>query len=399
MRGYEISYLTTDLLRDMTYDLEIGNTIAYRHNATFKQTLEFAPTTCIDYDHMPMYAGVSQYIPLPDTNELCFMVPKSAAKSVFLVLLDPYDRYSWIAFGLTVVVISLVLYWFSESSRQSNIIFIVLEMLMIVLNGPTHELVERFERFVVGLFMLLSIVVISGYQSLVISFISSPRYDPQLDTFDAINDTCLFMHDLGLANLGYHFKNTHKSYEIFESTDTMWKVKYCVMSTCTEARYIMAHVGNVDKPRKIEPGSLELYTEEEWKKMKHQFTYFRYSKARVGSTTAMYRVNYNSPVRHHLTFYTQAFIEGRLQYFPVLRKSKPKPSELLEDTLKSAAVQQMGLKDLLIAWLVYCAGILLSVVCFVGEQVVLCMKKIKRIGLKTLAKIKYNSRVVLHFEQ
>ncbi|XP_053663410.1 uncharacterized protein LOC128712542 [Anopheles marshallii] len=388
MRGYDISYLTTDLLRDITYDLEIGNTIAQRHNATFHQVLEFNPKTCVDYEHIPMYSGVSQYIPLPETSEMCFLVPKSAPKSVFLVLLDPYDRYSWIAFGLTVVAISLMLYWFSESSRQTNIIFIVLEMLMIVLNGPTHQLVERFERFVVGLFMLLSIVVISGYQSLVISFISSPRYDPQLDTFDAINDTCLFMHDIGLINLGYHFKNTHDTYEIFESTDTMWKVKWCVLVTCTEANYVMAHVGNVDKPGKVEPGSLALYNDEEWKRMKHQLKYFRYSKARVQSTTAMYRVNYNSPVRHRLTFYTQAYIEGRLQYFPVLRKSKPKPNEILEDTLEVVAVQQMGLKDLLIVWLLYCVGIMLSVVCFIGEHVALCMRKIKSVACKTIAKIK-----------
>uniref|UniRef100_A0A8W7PBX6 Uncharacterized protein n=1 Tax=Anopheles coluzzii TaxID=1518534 RepID=A0A8W7PBX6_ANOCL len=109
------------------------------------------------------------------------------------VLLDPYDQFSWIVFGLTVIAISLVLFLFGESSRYTNVMMIALEMLMAVLNGPTHRLNGRFERLVVGLFLLMSIVMISGYQSLVISFMSSARYEPQLDTFDAINDTCLFI--------------------------------------------------------------------------------------------------------------------------------------------------------------------------------------------------------------
>uniref|UniRef100_A0A182RW37 Ionotropic glutamate receptor C-terminal domain-containing protein n=1 Tax=Anopheles funestus TaxID=62324 RepID=A0A182RW37_ANOFN len=360
MRGYEISYLSTDLLRDSTYDIEIGDTIAQRHNATFKQVLQFMPSKCIDNIYSPMYLGQGQYIPLPDTSELCFIVPKSARKSVFLVLLDPYDRFCWIAFGLTVVVISLLLFWFGNSSRHTNIILIVLEMLMIVLNGPTHRLDDRFERLVVGLFMLLSIVVLSGYQSLVISFISSPRYDPQLDTFDAINDTCLFMYDPSLSNLGYHFKNTHYTYEVVESTETMWNVKWCALVACSEAQYVMTHVGDVDKPGKIDPGSIPLYDEEQWKKMKHQLKYFRYSKARVQLMTAMYHVSDNSPVRHHLAFYTQAFIEGHLQYYPMLKNSKTKPREILEETLESANVEQMTMRDLLIAWLLYCLGMLLS---------------------------------------
>ncbi|XP_049277360.1 uncharacterized protein LOC125760858 [Anopheles funestus] len=388
MRGYEISYLSTDLLRDSTYDIEIGDTIAQRHNATFKQVLQFMPSKCIDNIYSPMYLGKGQYIPLPDTSELCFIVPKSARKSVFLVLIDPYDHFSWIAFGLTIIAISLVLFWFSKSSRHTNIILIVLEMLMIVLNGPTHQLDDRFERFVVGLFMLLSIVVISGYQSLVISFISSPRYDPQLDTFEAINDTCLFMYDPSLSSLGYHFKNTHYTYEVVESTETMWNVKWCALVACSEAQYVMTHVGDVDKPGKIDPGSIPLYDEEQWKKMKHHLKYFRYSKARVQSMTAMYHVSDNSPVRHHLAFYTQAFIEGHLQYYPMLKNSKTKPSEILEETLESANVEQMIMRDLLIAWLLYCLGMLLSLVSFIVEKAALCMRKFKRIAIERHTKRK-----------
>ncbi|XP_053663409.1 uncharacterized protein LOC128712541 [Anopheles marshallii] len=378
MRGYEISYIMMNHLRDTTYDFEIGNTIAQRHNATFKQKEEFVSKTCLDFEQTPVYLGASRYIPLPDTSELCFMVPKSAPKSVFLVLLDPYDRYSWIAFGLILVAISLVLYWFSKSSRHSNIIFIVLEMLMIVLNGPTHELVERFERFVVGLFMLLSIVVISSYQSLVISFISSPRYDPQLDTFDDINDTCLFMHDLSLTNMGYNFKNIHYTYEIFKSFEIMWKAKYCAIITCTEANYIMAHIGAVDRLETLNSGTTLVYNEKQWKHIKQRLTYFRYSKARVHSMMAMYRVAEESPVYHNLAFYTQAFIEGRLEYFPVLKKSIPLPRDILEDTVKSISVKKTNLEDLLVAWFLYCLGILLSVVSFIAEELALCKRNIRK---------------------
>uniref|UniRef100_A0A182SKT1 Ionotropic glutamate receptor C-terminal domain-containing protein n=1 Tax=Anopheles maculatus TaxID=74869 RepID=A0A182SKT1_9DIPT len=333
MHGYEIIYLTMDFLRDITYDVEIGNTIAQLHNATFNRLMEFIPKKCVDYYYSPTYGNEGQFVPLPDKSELCFIVPKSAPKSVFLVLLDPYDRFSWIAFGLTVIALSMVLFWFAESSRYTSILLIVLEMLMIVLNGPTHRLVDRFERFIVGLFMLLSIVVISGYQSLVISFMSSPRYDPQLDTVDAINDTCLFIYDVQLQSLGYNFKNVHHTFEVFDSTELMWQMKWCSLVACTEAAYITAHVGDVDEPVKIDPGEMPLYSEEEWKLMKHQLKYFRYSKARMQSMTALYLVAQDSPVRHLLARYTQAFVEGRLEYFPVLKKSKPKSRILLEDTI------------------------------------------------------------------
>uniref|UniRef100_A0A182PV76 Ionotropic glutamate receptor C-terminal domain-containing protein n=1 Tax=Anopheles epiroticus TaxID=199890 RepID=A0A182PV76_9DIPT len=368
-----------DLLRDNTYDIEIGNTIARRHNASFQQVLELSPKKCVDYDYSVMNLQMFLYIPLPDMTELCFVVPKSAPKSVFLVLLDPYDRFSWIAFGLTVIAISLVLFMYGESLRYTNFLLIALEMLMAVLNGPTHRLSGQFERFVIGLFMLLSIVVISGYQSLVISFMSSARYEPQLDTFNVINDTCLFMYDPQLSSLGYKFKNVHRTYEIFESTERMWSVKWCAMLTCTEAQYVMANVGDVDQLQTVDPDAIQLMDEEEWHAIKNQLKYFRYSKARIQSTTSLYRAAYDSPIRHHLAWYTQAFIEGRLEYFPVLKKSKPRAKEILEDTLDSISVQQMSMKDLMVAWILYSVGMAMSLLSFVLEQIVRCMRKIKQL--------------------
>ncbi|XP_061508965.1 uncharacterized protein LOC133392657 [Anopheles gambiae] len=379
MRGYEISYLTTDLLRDSTYDVAIGRTIAQRHNASFRLVMEMMPKKCVDYFYSSMHALPAHYIPLPDMTELCFLVPKSAPKSLFLVLLDPYDQFSWIVFGLTVIAISLVLFLFGESSRYTNVMMIALEMLMAVLNGPTHRLNGRFERLVVGLFLLMSIVMISGYQSLVISFMSSARYEPQLDTFDAINDTCLFMYDVHLSSMGYKFKNVHKTYEVVESTEIMWDVKWCTMCSCTEAQYIMAHVGNADRYEDMDPFAMRLFDEAGWQQLKHQFKYFRYSNARIQSVTSMYRAAYDSPIHHLLAWYTQAFIEGRLEYFPVLKNTKRKAKEIFEDTVDIISVQQMGVKDLMIAWLLYCVGLVLSVVSFVVEEIVQGMRKIKQI--------------------
>uniref|UniRef100_A0A182K6C5 Ionotropic glutamate receptor C-terminal domain-containing protein n=1 Tax=Anopheles christyi TaxID=43041 RepID=A0A182K6C5_9DIPT len=368
MRGYKIYFLSMDFLRDNTYDLEIGKTIAQRHNASFRQVMEFVPKKCFDYIYDVMNMRKGHFIPLPDMTELCFVVPKSAPKSVFLVLLDPYDRFSWIAFGLTVVAISLVLFLYGESARYTNFMMIVLEMLMVVLNGPTHRLTGRFERLVVGLFMLMSIVVISGYQSLVISFMSSARFEPQLDTFNVINDTCLFIYNPSLSSMGYNFKNVHKTLEVLESPERMWQVKWCSMVTCTEAYYVLAHMGDMDRHKAMDPTEMALLDEAEWRQMKHHLKYFRYSKARIQSMTSLYRAAYDSPIRHQLTRYTQAFIEGRLQHYPVLRKGKLKTKEILEETLDSRSVQQMSMPDLLIAWMLYCVGMGLSVMSFVLEQ-------------------------------
>ncbi|XP_053673521.1 uncharacterized protein LOC128723782 [Anopheles nili] len=393
MRGYEIGFMNMDLLRDHTYDVAIGQTIARRHNGTFQLMMGFDPDQCIDYDHMLMYMGPGYYIPLPAMSAMCFIVPKSGPKSVFLVLLDPYDRYSWAAFGVTIGVVALALTLFGESSRTSNFVLVLLELLMIVLNGPTHQLAGRFERYVVGLFMLLGIVLISGYQSLVISFMASARYEPQLDSIERINDTCLFVHSSDMVRAGYRFKNIIHSLDIFASSQLMWELKWCSVAACTEAQYVMEHVGNADKPREPEPGELMLYDQEQWGMMKRQLQLFRYSKAHMQTSTSLYRAGFNSPVRHLVHWYTQAFIEGCLHHYPVLRKTPPKAEVILQDTLEAPGVKRMGLTDLVIGWALFCLGIGLSAMSFAIELGIVGARKLKhiirvRIGRKKRAFIR-----------
>ncbi|XP_058122323.1 uncharacterized protein LOC131293133 [Anopheles ziemanni] len=373
MRGYRIVYLNTDFMRDTTFDSEIGTTIAQRHNGSFELIMMPDEDKTIDYFYSIMYMSSGDYIALPEVTELCFMVPRSGLKSLFWVLIDPYDAFAWIAFGTSVFLVSLVLTCFGESLRHYGLGLVVLEILMSTVNGPTHKFVGPFESRIVGLFLLLCIVLISGYQSLVISFMSAPRYDPELDTMQQINDSCFFQYDVFLSSLGYNFKNIRVGFVEDNSVENSWRRKKCDLLPCSETKVI--NVNSVGEPTELLQG-LGLFSAEELELLKLNMKYFRYSKARLQSQVSLYQVSFDSPAHHLVERYTRAFIEGQLHYFPVLQKTKHSTGEY---SPKDKLVETTGPGDLLIIWVIYVAGILASGVSFLCELGVLCVRKMKRV--------------------
>uniref|UniRef100_A0A182JMC4 Ionotropic glutamate receptor C-terminal domain-containing protein n=1 Tax=Anopheles atroparvus TaxID=41427 RepID=A0A182JMC4_ANOAO len=376
MQGYSIGYVNTDFMRDTSYDREIGKTIAQNHNGSFKLMQGQGITQGIDYFYGVLYMGRNDYIVLPEVSELCFLVPRSSPLSVFWVLLDPYDVFGWIAFGVTVCMVALVLARFGESLRRYGVVLITLEILMSVINGPTHKFHGPFEKRVVGLFLLLCIVLISGYQSLVISFISAPRYEPELDTLEQINDTCFFQYDPYLVNLGYNFKNSYDTYPEDSSFENSWKRKLCAVLPCSEAQVIKVNLEGETSDRME---GLGIFSEEELELVKEQMKYFRYSKARMLPIVAMYQAAFDSPVRPLVERYTRAFVEGQLYYFPTLSKTKHDAREYSPRVMR---VDKMGPRDLLIIWVIYVLGVLVSVISFVAEMGVLGVRKLKSVQWK-----------------
>ncbi|KFB46543.1 hypothetical protein ZHAS_00014656 [Anopheles sinensis] len=352
MQGYRIVFLSTDYMRDNTYDRAIGNTIAQRHNGSFELIMIPEKDQNIDYYYSIMHISSGDYITLPEVSELCFMVPRSGLKSLFWVLIDPYDAFAWIAFGVTVFLVSLVLTCFGESLRHYSVGLVVLEILMSVVNGPTHKFVGPFESRIIGMFLLLCIVLISGYQSLVISFMSAPRYEPELDTVQQINDTCYFPHALYMSNLGLIFKNTYDVLVEDLSLEDAWQRKMCELMPCSETKVI--NVNSEGEPTEHLQG-LGVFSDEELELVKLQQKYFRYSKARIQSQISLYQVSFDSPVRPLVERYTRAFIEGQLYYYPVLKKSKPSS---VEYSPKDKLVENTGPGDLMIIWVIYVFGIL-----------------------------------------
>uniref|UniRef100_A0A182SV35 Ionotropic glutamate receptor C-terminal domain-containing protein n=1 Tax=Anopheles maculatus TaxID=74869 RepID=A0A182SV35_9DIPT len=293
MRGQTITYLNLDTLRESSHDIEMGQTIAKRHNGSF--ILAQSLMQCQDYMYSPMYAVSSgSFVTLPEMFQLCFVVPKSSPKTIFAILSDPFDVYCWGAFLCTICMIAVLLSLFGESYRRYAVGLVFLELVMHALNGPSHRFYGRFEVRLVGLFMVMNIVLLSCYQSLIISLMSSDRYEPELETIEQINDTCQFQRDVYTQSLGYRFKNTLYTYESYESYEKLWAHKICHMMMCSDLTTGHMLI-------KTQSSSMHYEAEEALNQ------YFRYSKTRLRSAAAMYLIMHYSPMRPLIERYAAAY--------------------------------------------------------------------------------------------
>ncbi|XP_049301342.1 uncharacterized protein LOC125775005 [Anopheles funestus] len=166
----------------ISFDAYLGETIARRRNASF----ELARTLDTDTD----YAIVNIGMPLQGTDKMIaigstfisVLVPRSKPKSVIAVLIDPFDYYSWIALFVLIFVLAAVLSLFGEFLSKLTFLEVVVEMIMCILGGPSLKYGGWFENQIITNYCLLSIVIVSSYQSLIISYLSFTRYHPEIDS-------------------------------------------------------------------------------------------------------------------------------------------------------------------------------------------------------------------------
>uniref|UniRef100_A0A8W7PD94 Ionotropic glutamate receptor C-terminal domain-containing protein n=1 Tax=Anopheles coluzzii TaxID=1518534 RepID=A0A8W7PD94_ANOCL len=337
--------------RATAHDIEIGQTMAKRHNGTFAMAQGLLQ--CFDYVYTAIYAtSVGSFATLPEMFQMCFLVPKSAPKSVFAILSDPFDYYCWGTFIFTIATVSVLLSLFGESYRQYNVGLVFLELVMNALNGPSHRFYGRFEVRLVGLFMMMNIVLLSCYQSLIISLMSSARYDPEIDTIEQINDTCQFQRDLFLQSIGYRFKNTIYTYRRYESYEEIWANKICLMVMCSDLStghaLVETQSNNFDDDM---DNNLERY--------------FRISKARIRSSAVMYSIMNFSPMRTLIHRYTSAYSEGHLHHLPLVKAKKHSSGQ--PNVHESIVLVTMRPEDLLIVWIIFVIGCAASGVVFLLE--------------------------------
>uniref|UniRef100_A0A182VSM3 Ionotropic glutamate receptor C-terminal domain-containing protein n=1 Tax=Anopheles minimus TaxID=112268 RepID=A0A182VSM3_9DIPT len=307
MHGQTMVFLNLDPYRETTHDIAMGQTMAKRHNGSF--IMAQGLLQCHDYMYSAMYAvALGSFVTLPEMFQFCFVVPKSAPKTIFSILSDPFDVYCWGAFLFTICMISVMLSLCGESYRRYNVSLIFLELVMHALNGPSHRFQGRFEVRIMGLFMAMNIVLLSCYQSLIISLMSSDRHEPELDTMEQINDTCQFHRDVFLQSLGYRFKNTFYTFELYGTHQQMWTNKVCHMIICSDIN--TGHTLIETQSNTYDGDGYSLYE------------YFRYSKVRIRSAAVMYQIMPYTPMRPLIERYATAFTEGHLHHLPLLRERK-----------------------------------------------------------------------------
>ena len=379
LRGERLVFLNADSDRETTFDTDLGRTIAERHNGSFREADDIME--CCEYMYSPNYGGgLGIYTTLPEMVQLCFIVPRSVPRSIFSILLEPFDSYSWGAFGLTVVIFSVLLSLFGESYRQYNVVLICLELVMNALNGPTHQFEGRFEVRMIGLFMLMNVVLISCYQSIVISLMSTVRYDEELDTMEQVNDTCYFERNLFREFVGQRFKNIFRGFALYGTYEHMWTHKVCQIISCTDLsmsqmriQTLSAAFGDEDDP------DFERY--------------YRYSKAHLRSMIGMYAVFNFSPMRNTIKRYVAAYTEGHLHHLPLL-----KSGTLVADGLDAQAnirLVAMTAQDLLLVWIMLLVGCAVSGAVFLMELVIIYVPILWRIiRTKSVRKVRYIGRSV-----
>uniref|UniRef100_A0A182VA73 Ionotropic glutamate receptor C-terminal domain-containing protein n=1 Tax=Anopheles merus TaxID=30066 RepID=A0A182VA73_ANOME len=183
-----------------TFDAYLGETIARQRNGTFEATTSTDGPA--DYGVLNMgvsFLGTDKILALGSTF-ISVLVPHSKPKPIIWVLVDPFDYYSWIALFSLIFVLAVVLSLFGDVLNKSSVVDNALEMIMCLLGGPSRTYGGWFEQQIITNYCLLSIVIVSCYQSLIISYLSYTRFFPEINSADEIRNNCIFPPSTTFSN-------------------------------------------------------------------------------------------------------------------------------------------------------------------------------------------------------
>uniref|UniRef100_A0A182W9T9 Ionotropic glutamate receptor C-terminal domain-containing protein n=1 Tax=Anopheles minimus TaxID=112268 RepID=A0A182W9T9_9DIPT len=316
-----------------TFDAYLGQTIAQRRNASF----ELAPKidTKTDYGVVNIgvpFQGTDKMIAIGSTF-ISILVPRSKPKSVIAVLIDPFDYYSWIALFALIFVLATVLSLFGKFLSKVSFLEIVVEMIMCILGGPSLKYGGWFENQIITNYCFLSIVIVSSYQSLIISYLSFIRYHPEIDSATDIRNNCIFPKNTVFAN--------HLDLRV------RWNNEYvedmCYTFNSRENRHITNLL--VESTRNIDKGAYEAYTRN-----------YRVAEKTFYNFHLLYYFYNKSLIREMFPFFIHAFFESGLfdQYY------RNKSTHVLEYKQEVFIMKAFSVEDLSIVWYLYISGVIVS---------------------------------------
>ncbi|XP_053663240.1 uncharacterized protein LOC128712371 [Anopheles marshallii] len=348
LHGFELELYSSDFLRkSMTFDKYFFEQICRKINATVVLTdhrskrLAIGPLVGIRNAYVPFI------IPGAGTSYLAIMVPRAKPKSIMSILIDPFDLYTWITYFILILTLAITLALFGELLGRRRFYEIVLELIMISLAGPSRTYGGSFENRIITVFCLMGIVLVSSYQSLVISFMSFARYPPEINTLAEIQERCIFKE--GEEAQFFKFKT-------FDSNNRPGLGNPCVF----------------EYGRDNEQRSMMIASHINYEKHTHygeDFLRFRHENYRYADTKFFeYQICYLmlAELRQTFKFYIDAIFESGIYDYYYNNKSQP-DWHYNQDTFVDRVVT---VGDLTLLWYAYACGTLLSVVCFVTETVI-----------------------------
>ncbi|XP_049281314.1 uncharacterized protein LOC125762832 [Anopheles funestus] len=346
LHGYKLNlYLMGYMRKTMTFDKYFLEQIAEKVNATAVPTDVASHGITI----IPLLGGFridgTETLPGLGTTFWALAVPRAKPKSVVSILIDPFDMYTWITYFILVLTMAIQLVFFGEFLGRRHFVEIVLELIMISIAGPSRTYGGSFENRIITMFCLMGIVLISSYQSLVISFMSFVRYHPEINTLAEIEERCLFV-DNNDARL-FNFKTfPNGTFPGFDQVCTFEIGRDNVQRT-------LMLFSNYEHDRRL------FFNEDA---MRYKVKNFRYANTKFFEQQLLY---YVSPRALQLfKFHFQAIFESGI-YDHYYNNKSLTVSYYAQDTFVDRVVK---VGDLTLLWYAYAGGTLLSVACFVIEQ-------------------------------
>lgn len=283
------------------------------------------------------------------------MVPQSEQKLLLSVLSDPFDRFVWISNFCSVFGLAMFVKFVRDHKiRWTRVCDLFVKLLGVGLMGSLIQLRNGSERFTVGLYMLTSIVLVSAYQSLVISFLLSPRYYPELDTLQQVNSTCRWtesddnylLRDAGFLHYGECNDDFPDDVELAEQNQSYYEQKCCMeLSENIYEWYFRAFA-----------------------------THFRLSKLVTRQIPVFAGLNSISPLHDTVRWFATVFHEANLYYF-VEKDGYQDPAVAKRHKLE---VSPVTVQDLSLVWVLYSLGVAMCLICITCELLLYCFKNLKK---------------------
>uniref|UniRef100_A0A182KFZ6 Ionotropic glutamate receptor C-terminal domain-containing protein n=1 Tax=Anopheles christyi TaxID=43041 RepID=A0A182KFZ6_9DIPT len=332
LHGYRIVMWNMEYIsKVMTFDAYFLEQMADKRNAIAIQTDEYSYS---DLDVMPLF-GVqnmvySLLIPSFGTTFTAVKVPRAKPKLIVSILIDPFDVHTWLTYLILVLTMAIIISLLGKRLGMCHFVEIVLELIMICLAGPSRVYGGSIENRIITMFCVMGIVLISSYQSLIISFMSFVRYGPEINTLAEIQEHCLFP-DTKITSF-FNFKT-------YPNGSWPGSDKACLLETGrdNELQTIMIDANTVkDK---------HAYATDHY--IRHRTESYRHAKTNFFEYPLCWIVKMH--LRELFLFYVQAICEsGIYEYY---YNNKTKPAWQYEH--KTFVEQVVKVDDLLLLWYAY----------------------------------------------
>nr|NP_001345538.1 ionotropic receptor 114 [Aedes aegypti] len=289
------------------------------------------------------YGMQNQLIFMHRTSCYRVLVPRlDEPKAIISVLVDPFDIETWMTYGTMILVVTLFRTVCTRRWHCRQYLRSLQDVIACVILGSPIDFHQDLEQLIVGLFQLLSIVLMAAYESLVISFLLNPRFNPELDTIDLLNESCCFAWTLDTQNQNFQ--------HIDDCLSVLWIDSY------------------IPTPRDRGRFSCYLIDPSVGREMNHTLShpaiakYYRWSKVSIYTYPVLAIASGGIGMTKWIRYYASVFFaEGALYRFfasksRLFARGDHKPEKVIK------------LKDLMLLWIAYFFGFGVSVVVFLFEN-------------------------------